>query len=248
MSSQSLRLFILSILIVLLCTACAAQGSTGLIGLSLSSSLLTLFLLLAGGSQSGCDIGPCLSLPYEGPAGETAGEIAGEIAGDEVGPCLQPPSGVEAGGYDDPSGYEVGPCLSPPLAGDEYGPAGMDVGPCLSPPIAGDDVVIPEMGAPDVSMSDVGVSDMSMSDMGPPDMSVSDMSTSDMLMPEEIDAGEINPCLSAPISDMGMREIPNPEPDQKRMRRQRPDRAQVIEKISGRNALPADVLERIKRK
>ena len=119
----------------------------------------------------------------------------------------------------------------------------MDVGPCLSPPIAGDDLIVPEMGVPDISMPDVSVSDMSPSDMNP-----SDMGIPDMLMPEEIDAGEITPCLSAPISDMGMREIPNPEPDQKRMQSQRSDRAQVIKRISERNTLPADVLERIKRK
>ena len=223
MNRHLLRQIALSILIIMLCTACAVQGSAS-IGIALSSSLLTLMLLLIGGSQSGCDIGPCLS--PEPP----------------VGPCLTLP---RTGGYyggNESVDADVGPCLSPPLAGDDL--AGTEVGPCLSPPLAGDDLPPLDAAPP----RDGGVTDMGQSDMGAADMSESDMGAPDFGVPVMPDAGEVGPCLSPPAPDMGRMPPPQPDPDQKRAARQQPDRAQVIERLSERGGLPADVLERIKKR
>ena len=244
MTRPLLRQLIFSALIMTLCTACAFQGSAGFIGIALSSSLLTLFLLLTGGTQSGCDpiVGPCLSPPISGY----------EYSGTEVGPCLSPPlSGEEFAGTE-VAGAEVGPCLSPPLSGEEF--AGTEVGPCLSPPLAGEvagaeigPCLSPPIGGDDLFDATPPFEDMGVSDMGASDMGDSDMGVEDMLAPIDPDEGMIGPCLSAPVSDMGAREIPRPEPDQKSTRRAS-ERDHVIERLSERGGLPADVLKRIKQR
>ena len=212
-------------------TACAVQGSAGIFGLALSSSLVTLILLFVGGAQSGC-VGPCLSPPAPDIPYPDAGQ------GGDVGPCLSPPlSGEEV------YAGEIGPCLSviPP---DMNIPADQD-------PPANDEGMSQDMGiGEEMGMDeDVGVGgDMEMDeDIGVgEDMDI----RNDLGGMQEID-GSVGPCLSPPAPDDMGRPIPEPDPDrpeQKSAARHLPQRADVIAHLSEKNALPADVLARLKRK